>query len=628
MFNALTSLAKLDTLTIKTKVILLNALLLTCLGSYALFNEYTHQQQQVLEQRLLQNQQSKLDLLTLRRHEKDFLLRKAAKYLGAHDAVLAQLNQRLDTLAGALAPEDSTIASIRSAQDTLAQYRAHFQRLATQFQRIEGGEDQAGLLDDLASRRDALQATLAARQDLDLTRAYSALVLAEQAFIRQHNEQTQLAFERAISAFSGQLQPLSPLSSDFDHYRAVAAALVSAYQTLGFTETQGLRGELRRNVHLTEQQLMTLTDAFRQDIMEHFQTIWRYQATIGLTMGTLMILLIWAVGANILKRLGTLNRSMTAIATGNGDLTARINASGNDELTQLANAFDTVVARLHQHILAIADVVSALTDTTSRSQQAAAQHQHNTALQRQESELIALAINQLATANNEITENIHLAAQSAKQIKDDSSTVLSLTHHSDDSIHQLTNSLKQGRQMIEQLEIQSLEINQIVATIQGIADQTNLLALNAAIEAARAGEYGRGFAVVADEVRQLSQMTNQSTAQIEGTIATLTSGINQSVKQMSDSLQQAEVSQDNTRQVVEAIDRISRQVNEMFEMNSQIATAAEEQSVASGEIDGKVTHIHQLAKDTEDSVTSAVACSEQVAEASLRLKHIVATFRY
>ena len=202
------------------------------------------------------------------------------------------------------------------------------------------------------------------------------------------------------------------------------------------------------------------------------------------------------------------------------------------------------------------------------------------------------------------------------------------TQSTNNSINVLVEHIAESQNLIVQLEEQSREINQVVITIQGIAEQTNLLALNAAIEAARAGDHGRGFAVVASEVRQLSLMTNDSTQQIESTIHGLISGITKTVTKMSASLEQTELVKHQTKDVVDAIEGIHQQVGEMFDLNSQIATASEEQSMVSAEIDRNITDIAHLANDTHSEVAISVRYTEEVSNVSDKLDHIVTQFKY
>ncbi|MGC9460574.1 methyl-accepting chemotaxis protein, partial [Vibrio genomosp. F10] len=144
----------------------------------------------------------------------------------------------------------------------------------------------------------------------------------------------------------------------------------------------------------------------------------------------------------------------------------------------------------------------------------------------------------------------------------------------------------------------------------------------------RAGENGRGFAVVADEVRQLSLMTNNSTQQIESTINGLTAGVKGTIDLMQNSLEQAHITNDKTAQAVSAIGLITEQISEMFDMNTQIATASEEQSMVSSDIDRNITQIADLAGSTYTTISESAECSVQVNQVGEKLERIVGEFKY
>lgn len=338
--------------------------------------------------------------------------------------------------------------------------------------------------------------------------------------------------------------------------------------------------------------------------------------------------LLMVIGRSIIKRIAHINNMMRDIASGNGDLTVRMNASGNDELAQLANSFDTFTSKLHILIKDVASAKEVLSESSQLSTEAASKSMDNAEQQKLESESVATAINELVQTSNEITSNIEHAAVSASHMKDASSLARDITQQASSSMETLASDIASSQTLIEQLEEQSREINTVMATIQGIAEQTNLLALNAAIEAARAGEHGRGFAVVADEVRDLSMKTDNSTRQIESTINNLSNQIQSTVSRMANSQQQAESTMQDTQQVVSAIDTVNQQIEELFNMNTQIATASEEQSMVSGEIDRNITHIASLASDTYNEVQDSVKYSNQVQDVNQKLGQLVAQFRY
>lgn len=253
---------------------------------------------------------------------------------------------------------------------------------------------------------------------------------------------------------------------------------------------------------------------------------------------------------------------------------------------------------------------------------------HNAQQQKVESESVATAINELVMTSQEITQNIEHAANNAHTVKNEADKGLKYTMDANGSLSLLSEDVRKSQDMIAGLEQQSLEVHSIISTIQGIAEQTNLLALNAAIEAARAGESGRGFSVVADEVRQLSLLTNNSIQQIESTINGLTEGVQTTVSLMQDSLVKADETSSKTTQALESIKHITNQVSQMFDLNSQIATASEEQSMVSADIDRNIVRIAELANDTHQVATKSAMSVDQVNQVGSKLGGIIQQFKY
>lgn len=616
-------------LSIRSKFILINITLFVSVFVYAVYEQMSLDRLESLERAANENLRSSVDLLMLRRHEKDFLARKKQKYAERFDTTAVTLDQRLLDLNQTLISHELKLSDNTSKiSQAIESYEYQFRQIVQQVNAIENPNPSVGLIAVLDKRRNELKHAVEKEANLTLELALLELVEKDFHYLAHTNDQTSLAFDGALDVFTPYAQNTDTTKQAYLNYRDAVEKLLVANTRLGLTEELGLKGELRRTVHQAEQAIngvqLEINTAISQASSDTKNTLHLFGFAIVILLSALLAL----IGKSVLTRIKAINQMMESIANGDGDLTVRMNAKGTDELAQLSHSFDAFISKLHANIKDLSGVMSVLTDSSCSSEQAAQKSMSNAEKQKQQSESVATAVNELVMTSNEVAANIENAALSAEKIKGNAHHALQETHATDDSIQVLVTNIEESQTLIDHLEEQSREINQVVTTIQGIAEQTNLLALNAAIEAARAGEHGRGFAVVASEVRELSLMTNNSTHQIETTIQGLTSGIEKTVAKMSESLDQTEHVKRQTKGVVNAIEGIHLQVGEMFDLNSQIATASEEQSVVSAEIDRNITDIAHLSVDTYEVVSGSVRCSEQVSNVSVKLDKIVAQFKY
>ena len=616
-------------LSIRSKFILINITLFVSVFVYAVYEQMSLDRLESLERAANENLRSSVDLLMLRRHEKDFLARKEQKYAERFDTTAVTLDQRLLDLNQTLISHELNLSDNTSKiSQAIESYEYQFRQIVQQVNAIENPNPSVGLIAVLDKRRNELKHAVEKEANLTLELALLELVEKDFHYLAHTNDQTSLAFDGALDVFTPYAQNTDTTKQAYLNYRDAVEKLLVANTRLGLTEDLGLKGELRRTVHQAEQAIngvqLEINTAISQASSDTKNTLHLFGFAIVILLSALLAL----IGKSVLTRIKAINQMMESIANGDGDLTVRMNAKGTDELAQLSHSFDAFISKLHANIKDLSGVMTVLTDSSCSSEQAAQKSMSNAEKQKQQSESVATAVNELVMTSNEVAANIENAALSAEKIKGNAHHALQETHATDDSIQVLVTNIEESQTLIDHLEEQSREINQVVTTIQGIAEQTNLLALNAAIEAARAGEHGRGFAVVASEVRELSLMTNNSTHQIETTIQGLTSGIEKTVAKMSESLDQTGQVKRQTKGVVNAIEGIHLQVGEMFDLNSQIATASEEQSVVSAEIDRNITDIAHLSVDTYEVVSGSVRCSEQVSNVSVKLDKIVAQFKY
>ncbi|MBD9654661.1 methyl-accepting chemotaxis protein [Pseudomonas sp. PDM12] len=246
--------------------------------------------------------------------------------------------------------------------------------------------------------------------------------------------------------------------------------------------------------------------------------------------------------------------------------------------------------------------------------------------QREETDQVATAVNEMAATTLEVANNVArtaIATQEANRLTQEGRTIASETR---EAIQRLSLSVGETGEAVTRLAQDSNEIGGVVDVIKGIADQTNLLALNAAIEAARAGEMGRGFAVVADEVRSLAQRTAESTGQIHALIAKLQRTADEAVMTMDIGRKQADEGVERVQQADQALAGISDAVANINEMADQIAAAAEEQSAVADEISRNITTIAQLSDQTAGEAQSTALLSEELTSTAQGQYSLVARF--
>lgn len=320
------------------------------------------------------------------------------------------------------------------------------------------------------------------------------------------------------------------------------------------------------------------------------------------------------------KKLEQLATALQEIAEGDGDLTRRLDEGRRDELGEVAHWFNLFVGKL-QHLMGdIKGSTDSLTGSARQLSQIAEKSNTEITEQQMQTDQLATAINEMAAAVQEVAHNTKQAATTADKANQEASNGRSIVNGNIDAMDNLANEIQKASAVIHQLQSESNEIGGVLDVIKGIAEQTNLLALNAAIEAARAGEQGRGFAVVADEVRTLASRTQESTQEIQNMIERLQSRAQEAVKVMNENQAQSQAGVENASRVNDSLQNINTAIEEISDLNTQIASAADEQSHVAEEVNRNIQQISQC-------TDAAVGGSEQVARASEDLTRLATQLR-
>ncbi|MHA6963659.1 methyl-accepting chemotaxis protein [Zobellella denitrificans] len=347
-------------------------------------------------------------------------------------------------------------------------------------------------------------------------------------------------------------------------------------------------------------------------------------AVLGVAISmTLLILLM----TSLLKPLGGLHQSLKDINGGQGDLTKRLPIVRRDDFGLVANEFNGFLGHLQKLIGEVMDssdkLKASIGQTSGQSEQAENQLQ----LQLQELDQLATAMHEMAATATEVAQHAQNAAEAANAANQETEQGALVVSRSTQAVERLAADMEDTMASVNELAQLSRNIESILSVITGIAEQTNLLALNAAIEAARAGESGRGFAVVADEVRSLASRTQQSTQEIGDMIERLQAGVRLAENKMKQSQELAAQTSVDAAEANEVLARIRQAISHINDMNLQIATAAEEQSATSEEINQNTTNIRDISQDVASGAIAQVRHCQAMLEQMQRQHSLLGEFK-
>ncbi len=273
------------------------------------------------------------------------------------------------------------------------------------------------------------------------------------------------------------------------------------------------------------------------------------------------------------------------MSSGDADLTRRITIRAEDELGAIGHSVNRFIIYLQNMISEVTQATGDMAGSLEKLQQTSAQSNQILARHASETDQTVTAITEMSSTAETVAHNAAETAAFTRRANEHADRSRVVVGEASNSVIALIDEVSSATHKVESMQQDAQRITETLGVIGAIAGQTNLLALNAAIEAARAGEQGRGFAVVADEVRALAARTQASTSEINEMLSRLTQGVTSSVSAMENtqaSCQSASVSQINS-------------------LSTQIATAAEQQSAVSEEINRSMVQIREMVAQLVDS---------------------------
>lgn len=576
---------------------------------------------------------------------------------GTQAAIVSQASAIESALLAARTEEKSFLLNgntdhVSAAGDLLARALAITERLKQQvdidqhqnLQAIAEGARQYGELlvrtadtrrqrDDTLAQLEIDARTLESRLDTE-DKLYMANAALKQ-MRRQERSYLINQDQQALAQFDGSAErALRSIRSSFLD-AAIKDEVTSLFDTYitTFKATAALirqTGELEATMELAARSSLEASETLKALQVENIVRQ-RQQAMLVIPVSTgvvilLGLLLSWFLARSITRPLHEAVALATRVA--GGDLRGEVTSSRRDELGQLLGSLGQMVNNLRglvgqintgsTNIAAATEQLSVVTDQTNRG----------VAEQRDQTDLVATAMNQMVATVSEVARNAEEAATSANDATSRASAGESAVNETLALVAKLDSNVSLVMASLHTLQDNARNIGTVLDVIKSVAEQTNLLALNAAIEAARAGEQGRGFAVVADEVRSLAQRTQNSAGEIEQLITNLLSSTDESVATMEAGTTLAGQTLDSAQTTYDTIQAISAVVDDIRQLNEQIATAAEEQSLVAEDINQNVTLIRDVSDQSATAVGEVAGASSELAQLGEQLRDQVARFQF
>ncbi len=422
-------------------------------------------------------------------------------------------------------------------------------------------------------------------------------------------------FEGYFSSAKGLSVSMIEGTADFSQLSAKMADMSGQLKAL-----QGLLTEFRaKNFQSFNDNIQASTDGADRALM----------LGVAISLATIVILVI-ASGYVTYLVTGSIEKvvvSLKEIASGEGDLTRRIEHNSRDEMGKLVHWFNQFIEKLQETIGEVVSSVVPLKDMSRELERLSADNGKASSVQLESTLGMSRSIREMFDSLSENATNASSAADSASKADDNAKMGQKIVAETVSTIDELAAEVERAGNTIKQLEADTENVGSILGVIQGIAAQTNLLALNAAIEAARAGEQGRGFAVVADEVRSLASRTQESTEEIQSVIEQLQKTARTITVVMDQGQVKAKESVAKAAETGESLRNITEGVETIMQMNMHIASATEEQQQTSSAIQHSVDEIRGSAENTAEGLAHLADVTQQLVSVSSKLGSIASQFK-
>ncbi|ELV8554123.1 methyl-accepting chemotaxis protein [Vibrio fluvialis] len=536
-------------------------------------------------------------LLNLRRNEKDFLLRKDAKYLDTfkqNSELFLSMESQLSTIL-----TNHNLASSAALKADLLKYKQGFEQLVGAYQVL-------GLSDG-----DAL-----------LAKYHALLAQAENG----SDAETLLAlanFDEAVKA--GKMLDM-PVLSQYPALVQAARGVIEQEKLIGLAYNEGYLGNTRSLSHNVEEQFKTFSETLTAEVSKMRSELDVIKQIVTVIVVIVILGFIWQISRSINLQVQRLLQVMQNIASTN-NVGLRTDLQGRDELTSIGTYFNQLLDKF-EHLISGSQAKShQLTSSTTSMHNELEEVINQFHVQADHTTMMATSVQEMVATIGEISESTNVAVEGVQQAVRNAENGRSVVESTLKNIDQLSTTLQSSQQSIASLNDHVEKIGGAVTIIQSIAEQTNLLALNAAIEAARAGEQGRGFAVVADEVRSLATRTHQSTEEITKVVSAIQAQMSLVISDIDQCNSQGQETLHASHQLDESLRQIITDMSTIQANSERIASAIEEQGIVMNQVSGSIAELNTISENNMHSAQEVLSEVDSVSQQARQMDEAVSEFQ-
>ena len=570
------------------------------------------------------------DMQELTKNSMDFVDLKTDAYskifldnYAAMDTSLAEFKISLEKLNVETASIDKII------QDT-QEYKKSFEEVV-EIQKLIGYTQGEGLNGALTKAVKNAEINAKQLQDQDIFSMVLTLINIQKSFKLSLDKKYLKKFKRSYNALVYYIDQSGKngkeIKKNLAVYKENFTSYVNAKEKKGFDSTQGILGSMNSIVNANEKLFASMLEEYTPILEKKVKSLQTISLVIQVGFGVIITALLFLVMGSIVAPIKNLITAAKNLTEGDGDLTIRLDASGNDEIAEANHHINNFIEKVQTVLVGI--IHSSSDNSTISDNLAKIAHEVE-----KRSELENIELNNVVDDTSVMKEDLTSAIAEAEVGKENlirSNENLELTK---EDVLLLVEKVQDNSQVqqdlagsLSQLSTDAAQVKNVLSVISDIADQTNLLALNAAIEAARAGEHGRGFAVVADEVRKLAEHTQKSLAEINATVNVIVQAISDSSNQMDSNSKEMEALADISNHVGEKINETAQIMLESTQMSENILNGYKENADKTDRIIDKIHSISRISDENMKSIETVATASETLSQMTVDLNHKLREFK-